>query len=51
MPGTTGYFRNMLASWAASNKRPVSWHMFRFVSMAFPTNPRNRTTPTSAGAK
>jgi hypothetical protein len=41
----------MLATWVASNECPVWWHMFRFVSKAFTTNPRNRTTPTNAGAK
>ena len=43
--------RSLLAIWAASNERPVSWHRFRFVSKAFTINPRNRTTPTKPGTK
>src|SRR6476646_2322099 len=35
----------MLAIWALSNERPVSWHMFRFV-MTFTNNARHRATPT-----
>src|SRR4249919_2936951 len=40
----------MLAIWLASNERPVSWHMFRFV-VTFTNNARSRATPTKPGTK
>src|ERR1700720_3240957 len=40
----------MLAIWLASNERPVSWHMFRFV-VTFTNNARSKATPTKPGTK